>query len=68
MAGRCTGYGSETGESLTAVIAGIIGAECGIWQSDFGADGAYPAGISIDDTASDRNASGKTELVGCFLT
>lgn len=56
VAGGGTGDGGYTGESLVPVVAGVIGAQGGLFEVDLGADGANPSCIGVDDTASYCNA------------
>ena len=56
VAGGGPGDGGYTGESLVSVVAGVIGAQGGLFEIDLGADGADPSCIGVDDPTSYCNA------------
>lgn len=57
VAGRGACHGGQTAECLRLVVLGHIGAQLLGAQVDFGANGADPACVGVDDTAADGDAS-----------
>ena len=51
---------------MVPIVAGVFGGEGGASQVDFGAHGADPACVCVDDAGADSDAGGETELFGCF--
>lgn len=67
MAGRSSSNGGKTGEGLRDVV--LIGArvEIPVWQANLGSDSTNPTSIGIDDTSTDSDTSGKTEVSSSFF-
>lgn len=67
MASRGAGDSSKPTEGLGKIVVRDVGIELVVAEIDLGTDGSNPASVSIDDTATNSDTLGKTQLVGSLL-
>jgi hypothetical protein len=68
MAGRSSGNSGQTSKGLRNVVLVGTRLEVRVGQANLGSDGTDPTGVGINDTSTDGNTRGQTEVSGGLFT